>query len=331
MKFKGKLITLSAVLGALVIAYVLGSLFSYGRQSRIREIELFPGLKKEQAALITLEGGEGAVALSKNESGSWMVQAEEAGYPADSGKIDTLLSSVAGLNQLRVASRNPENFSSFELGDAEAKKLSVADAEGRTLAEILIGKAAGGDGDYARLPKSDIVVTTDKKLSFYVDQNRDYWTNLRLFPEDLKGTNIDKIGVKARGVVLETDPVTAEYTLVKTVQKDVDVWKIQGQEGAQVDQTLADGVANSLANLRARGYAGVKSALPASGAALAEIEFTTEGGGSYGITVYPGTEEKEFLLTLNTGPYLYTVADWSLQGLIRNPEELKAKAAETAE
>lgn len=328
MKFKTKLILSSAVLGALIVAYISGTLFSYGMRSRIKEITIFPGLKQEQVSSISMKSPEASVVLTKVEAGKWTVQAEGTTFPADPGKIDTFFSSVTGLKQRRVASKNAENTSNFDLSDDKAGSIALTDKEGRTLAELFIGKETGG-GNYVRLSKSETVVTTNKSLTFYVTQNRDYWTNLKLFPEDLKGTAIDRISVASEGIVLEKDgsPVRTDFTLFKTVEKKVDVWKMQGNESFEVDQNAAEVLANTLAGFRVRSFVGLKEeslVKNPSAKALAEIRFSTSANASYDLTVYPGGGEDEFLLILDSSPYLYTVANWTLQAVIKGTEELKA-------
>ncbi|TFG64246.1 MAG: DUF4340 domain-containing protein [Spirochaetales bacterium] len=328
MKFKNKLILLCSILGLLVAAYVLGALFSYGSASKIREIALFPGLKKESVSTVELSGPEGSMVLELEQTGSWMVKSGAVSYPADADKLDTLLTSISGLKQVRIVSRNAENLSNFDLTDSAARRIILKDREGRELADMFLGKETG-KGDYVRLAKSETVLSSNKSLSFYTAQDMNYWTNLKIFPEDLQGSDIDSITMKA-DLVLEKDgaPVRADYTIYRTVVNKAEVWQLQGREDFKLDQNKADTMAKILANLRVRTFAGIKEDVPAGSAVHAEIRFSTGTKASYAITVGESSGEDQYYMMYDKSPYLYNVANWNLQALIMTIDELKAAPAQ---
>jgi len=108
--------------------------------------ELFAEFPVSEVAVVRLAGPEGTVTL-RGTSGRWVV-AERADYPADFGKISSLVRDMAGLTavqSLPVADSERAALQLREPGDGvppgeAATRLELQDASGKALADLLLGK-----------------------------------------------------------------------------------------------------------------------------------------------------------------------------------------------
>ena len=122
---------------------------------------LFPELvaKANDIAEVTLKGADGAFTV-KAKDGAWTT---ESGYPASREKIARIVVGLAGMTRVEPKTDNPSKYPLLEVDapdkpDAKGRLLTVKDAKGATLAEVILGKSAsdqiggGKAAQYARLP-----------------------------------------------------------------------------------------------------------------------------------------------------------------------------------
>lgn len=122
---------------------------------------LFPALveKANDIAELTLKGAEGTFAV-KAKDGIWTT---ESGYPASREKIAKVIVGLAGMTRVEPKTDNPAKYPLLEVDapdkpDAKGRLLTVKDARGGTLAEVILGKSAsdqiggGKAAQYVRLP-----------------------------------------------------------------------------------------------------------------------------------------------------------------------------------
>jgi hypothetical protein len=87
----------------------------------------------------------------KQENGKWLAD----GFPADATRIQQVFDQLANASVSSRASTNPQNHQRFEV---DGKGVTLTMLKGNTVVQdLVIGKTAGGDTVYARLPEQDDV------------------------------------------------------------------------------------------------------------------------------------------------------------------------------
>jgi hypothetical protein len=110
---------------------------------------------------IGLVHGEAKTTLLK-QSGGWVVE-EKGNYPADASKVTQAMLGLAELSYVEPKTRKPDLYARLEVEDvggkdAKSTLVTVSDAEGHPLGEIIAGKrridqlGGGTDGIYVRKP-----------------------------------------------------------------------------------------------------------------------------------------------------------------------------------
>lgn len=112
-------------------------------------LEAFPA---NDVAKVTISSTEGTVTLVRNDKKEWTVQ-ERDGYPAKSSNVKSLISTVAELKVVEGIEAGPSFAPRFGMDEASSVAkdrgytLAFADASGKELAKISLGKSFGGKTD----------------------------------------------------------------------------------------------------------------------------------------------------------------------------------------
>ncbi len=116
---------------------------------------LFPELKARlnEVKDIIVSTKDQAVHVTREESG-WVVT-EKSGYRASMGQVRPVLIGLADLTILEPKTRNPDLYDKLGLQDVQAEGSSstlvtLKDAEGKTLAELLMGNQRLSKGDSSK-------------------------------------------------------------------------------------------------------------------------------------------------------------------------------------
>jgi hypothetical protein len=116
---------------------------------------LYPelGAKLNDVAQIDVTAAGQTVTL-KREQDRWVI-VERGNYPADMGKVRSLLLGTAELTLLEPKTANPELFSQLGLDDAgktdaQSTLVTLKDTQGNTVAAVVFGKQRPGKGSLER-------------------------------------------------------------------------------------------------------------------------------------------------------------------------------------
>ena len=122
---------------------------------------MFPGLmaRLEEVATIKVTRAGGEATIERKER-AWVVK-EASSYPADMEKVREVLIGLAQLETMEPKTRRADRYAKLEVEDATAKdaksaRVTLTDATGGTLADVIVGKAKfsleGIDSLYVRRP-----------------------------------------------------------------------------------------------------------------------------------------------------------------------------------
>jgi len=145
-----------------ITAIVLVGLYTFVKVGQSREtkintarssgqmlLEAFPA---NDVAKVTIASADGTVTLVRNDKKEWAVQ-ERDGYLAKSSNVKALISSVAELKVVEGIEAGPSYAPRFGMNEASSVAkdrgytLTFADASGKELAKISLGKTFGGSAD----------------------------------------------------------------------------------------------------------------------------------------------------------------------------------------
>ncbi|MDR1625825.1 MAG: DUF4340 domain-containing protein [Spirochaetia bacterium] len=256
MRFKTKIITLSALAAGLCLSLVSGALYSYrGSESRsVRPLSAFLQ-KGNVSGLVFISGGRTVTLAARQPARagrSWTVLVDGQDYPAARNKAERFLELAGEASVSPALTENREKWPLFALGDGAEKRVVFSSPAGRT--EILLGREEeAGRGQYIRFEGSDAVYLMSQSFSYYAERDTAYWSELRVFPAALNTQDI--IAMKAEGRV-QTPSGAAEvsWSLYRERKPEGILWLAEGDPERKLDQGKADSLAASISQINAKSF-----------------------------------------------------------------------------
>lgn len=200
---------------------------------------VFPQFKMDTAAVVNVSGPEnGDFVLSRNEKG-WTVETGKARYPAAIDAVEKLLDAIAEMRAETVVSRNPKNFSSFEVDEKTGISVSVLDAAKNTLASLVLGKS-GPDlfSTYVRNTASNRVVLCSGMLKTDFGRDLNGWRDKTVY--DFNSRDIIEY------IVSDNDTLH--------LKKENDAWQVLSPEPFSPDPEKVDEMTKAFATLQAAAF-----------------------------------------------------------------------------
>ena len=206
-------LTLLAVAAILIAASFLR--FGNEKQTGDRAMgdKLFADLPVNAVVKMTIADPKNQTTLTKGKT-VWQVE-ERSGYPADFNELGNLVLKISRLKIGRSFSGSEESLHRLSLTppsandpDGKSKQITLADASGKVLADVILGKIreaeGGGGGQYLKLANSDDVFLVDNSFRFLKTEPTQW----------LKKEIVDIDAEKIRSVVCyKVDDPNPVYTL----------------------------------------------------------------------------------------------------------------------
>jgi hypothetical protein len=337
MDFRSKVLTLGSILGALIILLFLGSFFSaQGRSAREASMPVVAGLDPDKAQKLDVTVKGITLELLKDDAG-WSLLSGTEHIPASQDKVNAFMDSVRDLKRAAVVSTNPDTFPTFALDESAAGRIRMVNTAGAPLADLYIGKAAPGSGQYVRLAEGREVVQTDVQLSLSTEL-RD-WVDLKLFPAISGNARITAVEIKNMGFFpdlgtsgdktkpqQDTTPYSYKLGLVES-DKTAN-WTLEGRTNLVLSESRVQSLINNFIDFSAEDLvpdnqeAAERLQHPA-----AVVTLTTEDGLRYSLIIGSGPPNKDFRYYVKSSEkkYTYMASEWVIMQIIKKPEELVDK------
>jgi hypothetical protein len=326
MSFRTRLLTVSAVLSVLVIALVLGIVFSPDRvQARTAGRGLLPLSSADEVAGVEIASGAGPVVSLARDSAGWTAAGGGRHYPASAERLQSFLRTVAGLTRGKMVSTDSAHFAELGLSDETARRLVLHRAAGRPDIGLLVGKRGpSGDEDYVRVPGEKAVYLVRGSLAFFLSQGPAYWYELHVLPDDVVGTTVARVTV--RGSMRLAGLAQGPYTLERVPGAQAAEWTVNGQPA---NRLVAGAMASALALLEGDDFTDATAraagaARDAAGPRL-EIEVTTLEGKKYALVASQDPATGKLLVTTSWSPWTYLVNPVLLQRAVRPLSVLQSR------
>ncbi|MGE3712462.1 MAG: DUF4340 domain-containing protein, partial [Hyphomicrobiaceae bacterium] len=177
--------------------------------------KLFPQLASnlESARTLTIKRGDKTLVLERKSDTEWVAKSS-SGYPTQADKIRALTAKLADAELVAPKTRMPERFSLLDLADvgkdAKSRLITVAGNDGKTIAEVIIGKrsveqfGAGKGGTYVRKPGHSETWLINTEIDVNPDVNQ--WVDTTVFEAkiaDVKRVTVERPGEP--GIVIERE------------------------------------------------------------------------------------------------------------------------------
>jgi hypothetical protein len=335
MDFKSKILVLSSTLLGLILLLVMGSLFS-AQSVRTREAEtpLIVGVSKIQAQKVVITAQD-SLALVKDDLG-WKLLLNGETIPAAQGKVEDFIDNILKLKRFSVVSNDPQKHATFSVDEATASRVQVSAANGKTLIDIYLGKAAVGSGQYIRLAGTNEVIQTDIQL--FISTLVKDWIDLDLFSTMRHDAPISSIQItntsffpdmgkaeEGADASLKTDKTPYAYTIVINESGDSIYWTIQGRSGIVLSTSKVESLINNFIEFSAEDLVlASDEAISRLQNPSASIVLTTEDGLRYSLIIGSGppTEDFRYHVKGSESEYGYMASEWNIMQLIKKPEDL---------
>jgi len=250
-------------------------------------------------------------------------------YPAAQSRIDALLDFLRTTKRSRLVTANPEAWEDFGVDTSAEQQIRLSDAAGSVLLGLIVGKVdEGRGGTYVRLESSNDVVLVNRMFDYYLNTAARFWSYLRMFPQDLEGSDINRISVKSSPGLLGDDSAALGYTLLLGEGRQRE-WKLVDSSAAvELDNAKVDRLANALAGLEGTDFAAVRSPAESGLASPAgEILVSTGEGRDFRLLVGSPVGEDRYYAALEGERYVYEVARFRVEGLFKALPELRREEA----
>ncbi len=328
MNFKRKIITLSIILFVLTAGYVLGVIFSPERvEKRRANVPLLTNIKKSDVWKVKIKTKDGGIILAKDSNG-WTLSINNRSFPADSDKVARFIDELGKLKKSKIITNNPDNWKNFDVIKDKAKRFILYNKSGGEISDLYIGKnGLGGQGFYVRKSKSNEVVQTDSSsISYYLNSRDNFWSYLKIFPKDIKKTDVIKITLKKDAAFDKKDTIKkVSYELFKGDSKKEPFWKVKGKDSFKLDDEKVGRVVEDLITIEGNSFA---ANITDSDAGLSDAKtiaaFTLQNNDSYSLLV--GKEKQgaeQFYVKRSGGKYIYAVSIWKLKRIFKSLDSLK--------
>jgi len=312
MSFPARLASVCAAIVLLVAVWILGIVFSPQRvaqrsagaplvslpaSAQIRSVDIF-ARATDPAPIVTLK---------KNGPREWDVSAGSLSFPASADRVAALLQGLRDMRRGNLVTRDPIKLDSLGLDNERAHRV-VLHREGAPDTSLLVGKrAASGDEEYVKASGDPSAWLTRSSVGILLAQDRPYWYDLRVLPEDIQGGTIFSIAVagSVRLGAPEEKVLGGSYTLSRRAAQSSE-WVIQGQK-TSVSPLAAATMADRLAQLEGMDFAQSAVGDTAPDAGLLQVTIVAINGDRYILRVTGGAEPGKILLTTSWSPWTYVM------------------------
>lgn len=318
MTYRNKVLALSSVLAALLLALLAGELFSPDRRlARAEAGRLLSGEPGDVASL-ELATPEGLVRLERRE-GAWLLSEEGGSLPASGSRVESFLGELASVHRLELRASGRASWPELGLEEGKGSRVAAKDGGGKPLADFVTGSyGPTGKELFVRLGEAERSYSARaSSLGSYLAAGRRGWLDLRVFSAPLRPEEVQTIAMKADIALDGQDAPSRRFEWRAT--RSEGGWK-SGSEA--LDLLSLESLLRGLVNLEAED---ARASAPAGAfdriALRAELILGTGASRVYEVGAEAG--EARFFLRQKDGSIAYEVSAYALKNLAKSLAELK--------
>jgi hypothetical protein len=319
MRYEKKLIVLSSVLAALLLAWALGLVFSPERvAARSESARLIAGKAADVASISLAAPGSPALELAKSGA-AWVLVDGSARLPVQGQRVSAFLDALGSVSRLKPVAKTKGSWAGFQLDEAQAKRASLKDATGKVLADLYVGGyGPTGSEVYLRREGSELSYMADAAIASYFGYGRSTWLDLRVLGGVKEGdaqslTLSSSIALDGKG----KPALKLDYSLTR----DGKGWKAGA---AQIDSEAVNALLRSVIALQGEDY--VASA-PSDAFAKVDARIALElgNGQSKALEVGSAAGQDRFYARVAGDKLVFTLSSYSLKSVLKSLSDLAPK------
>jgi hypothetical protein len=314
MSFRRSFAILASLFVVLLCLFIVGIVVSpRGVSLRAEQAALFPGIKAALVARATVTDAAGSITLSR--AGSWVIESQGRTLPAAQEAVDALVKDVLGLQRGSLVTRNAAAAATLGLGERPEKTVVLADASGRTLCELRVGKpSASGQGVYVQAAKAADVWRTGQSLAASLTSARAHWADLRVLPADVKADAVMSIALARR--------TGSSWTATR--ERDAGgktSWVLAGKPSVKLDQDKTATAASAAATMAGADFL-TDGVAPTPSTASAWLTVGLSDNRSFTILFGERTPDGRYPCAMEKGSSAYLVPEWRVKQAMPSLAEL---------
>ncbi|MDA3864476.1 MAG: DUF4340 domain-containing protein [Deltaproteobacteria bacterium] len=333
------------VLAGILILQLLVAFFkpSGSTSFQIDRVSLYSNLDSKKINKIIVENPQKTkkdqrVTLIRNNENKWII-IEAHNYPAERSTVDEILTVVPKLKNAKLASDNPKQFASFELGENNSKMRLRLYQEDKEAVNLLIGKSMI-QGTFVRKDQSDKIYEIGTSLaSFLYLTPSDYFASSSLkLPAVEKRKKIELVYKGNKTVFSRTSPAKQVMNPQGQLSQTEAKWTVQEEGDNPYPSTDATAVSNFISSVASINFAGVEGTLKSKDSAkygfanpFITLEFTDEEKKTVTIKVgakIEGTDSESRYLFVDNSEFVFALdkssyQDWTRETKAFVKEEVK--------
>ncbi|MEZ6195658.1 MAG: DUF4340 domain-containing protein [Planctomycetota bacterium] len=265
-------------------------------------------------------GGDGATIELARQGEGWVV-ASRADYPADAGKVTTLLERLAEVRLGHALIRSARNHGPVKVAEDDfARRVTLKGAGGAVLADLFAAPGSGARSAYLRRAGEDPVYESEDLTTADLRADVASWIDGDAFKVDTKDVVALEIARKDGTALRFERRQEAPPTLPAAGEgppTEEPVWYLLGDEDARTKPKSVEDLLDDLAGLAVADVAGRKDS---AGGDPDEVEATVtlrRAGGDPTILVFGPLSETsgQRALESSASPFRVEVANWRISTL----------------
>ncbi|MDR2159820.1 MAG: DUF4340 domain-containing protein [Treponema sp.] len=309
MNYQRKLYLLSGLTAALALTYVLTLVFDPDRMGARRAAHTWLDPERlDRVDGILISGGAGEEPLElRRRGGPWTVVRGENEYPARELRIDDFLRVLSSRGEWPVRSVSPSSHRNFGLEEEGARRVQVLGGPGLPLLDILVGKGDRmGREVFVRRTGAGEVRSGEDRITVYLEDRRNSWYNLRLFPESESGKldagNVQRLSLYADGEERTWSRSGAE-------------WIIGGMGVAKPDRNKVEAYVRGILNTEAEDFAAPGDS---PGPESARLVLELDDGSLRTLLIGTGDVSGKRLVSVSGSSPVYVLSGWASERIFRD-------------
>ncbi len=268
---------------------------------------------------VTIEGPDEAhVVLEKQDKG-WVLP-DEAGFPADGSKVDSLVSQFKDLKRGLPVATTSGALKRFKVSDDDFERRMILAHGDDKLATVYLGSSQDMRHVHARTGKDDAVYAVEFAV-YQAPDKAESWEDKSIlqFPKDTLAS------IEVAGLTLHHTPAATADKTAGNAEKKVDkpagkaTWQSDGlKDGEVVNETGADDLAGKLAQLRIGSVLGTKVE-PEYGLdkPALTLKLTRKDGKTLDYQLGPTGKDEYAVLKTSARPEYFRLPSYTTDGLIK--------------
>jgi hypothetical protein len=280
-----------------------------------------PQIKASDLAHLELTNDKQQHTVLEKSGTDWAVK-EPGAWKADQGAVKQVVDSLEKLAFADTASETNAKHEELGVADGKAARIVAKDASGKTVADILVGKAVSGF-TMIRLPGKNDVWNATGLYPYVIAREPKGWRDHTIF--DFPVTDIEKLTVAAGADKLTLEKLPTEKDKPNDIKwKVVEAVGSAPKAGEPLDQQQATTAAQAFASLHAGDFLDEQKN-DAELQKTARVVLTVTAKGKPHTLYVLGDKGEDVTIASSDSPTVFTVKKYSLERIGKKPVDYRDK------